>query len=439
MLIKALMLCGDFSTAGLYMNQSYSSYEFDDSFAELREDLWQQVAKLLGKDWDDLDEDERSANNWPSSGLVRREVYPWNEFEPDRFAVIDAINVMMDKVAPKLQVRAVKLPALANQAASESSEQLGVVAKEDIAPGETVLVEGSLLTVNNRLQDTLCDACSSDLPSLKDSGRDAIVSCSDCEVIYCCQECYDAAMEHYHPAVCERDVEAIMRDPDPKAAAESLYCLLLLRCFALAETRQCQPLDLEEIKYIWGDFNQDTGKTWPLQPKPEDPKTAFAGMPRTLPFSFEYNVRLPFHMLEKMDIDIFANLHYDVWTFNTLYAKFRGTASARLSGAGGSIARGPDVCAVHPMWCMANHSCDPNVSWEWGGNIKLAAREKRAEWVGRDGKHTPNEPGVRKGEEVLNHYCDLDLPVKERREWASGALGGDCQCERCVWEAAQQA
>ena len=431
------MLCGDLSTAGLYMNQSYPSYEFDDSFAELREDLWQQVARLLGKDWDDLDETERSANNWPSSGLVRREVYPWNKSEPDRFDEIDAINEMMDKVAPKLEVRAVELPALANQAAAAVSKQLGVVAKEEIAAGETVLVETSLLTVNNRLQDTLCDACSSDLPSLKDQGRDAIAACSDCEVIYCSQECYDAAMEHYHPAVCERDVEAIMRDPDPKAAADSLYCLLLLRCFALAETRQCQPLELEEIKFIWGDFSQDNGGKWSSPPKPGYPKTAFAGMPRTLPFSFEYNVRLPFHMLEKMDIDIFANPHYDVWTFNTLYSKFRGTASARLSGAGGSLARGPDVCAVHPMWCMANHSCDPNVSWEWGGSITLSAREKRAEWVGRGGKHTPNEPGISEGEEILNHYCDLELPVKERREWASGALGGDCQCERCVWEAAQ--
>jgi hypothetical protein len=143
-------------------------------------------------------------------------------------------------------------------------------------------------------------------------------------------------------------------------------------------------------------------------------------------------------MLEKMDIDIFANPQYDVWVFNTLFSKFRGTASARLSGTGRSVARGPDVCAVHPMWCLANHSCDPTVTWEWGGSIKMSTRSERVAWQGKDGKKVFNAPGLKKGEEILNHYCDLDLPVQERREWARGALGGDCQCERCLWEDEQQ-
>ena len=42
--------------------------------------------------------------------------------------------------------------------------------------------------------------------------------------------------------------------------------------------------------------------------------------------------------------------------------------------------------------------------------------------------------GLEAGEEVLNHYCDVDLDVRARREWAVGALGGWCLCERCVWE-----
>lgn len=43
---------------------------------------------------------------------------------------------------------------------------------------------------------------------------------------------------------------------------------------------------------------------------------------------------------------------------------------------------------------------------------------------------------IRKGEEILNHYCDIGIEVRERREWARGALGGLCQCARCQWEAA---
>lgn len=48
-----------------------------------------------------------------------------------------------------------------------------------------------------------------------------------------------------------------------------------------------------------------------------------------------------------------------------------------------------------------------------------------------------NEPaGLKAGQEVLNHYCDIRLPVQARREWASGALGGWCMCKRCRDEAA---
>ena len=88
---------------------------------------------------------------------------------------------------------------------------------------------------------------------------------------------------------------------------------------------------------------------------------------------------------------------------------------------------------MHPMWCLANHSCDPNVTWEWAGSIEFKVREERAQWEGKEGR--TNEAGIRKDQEVLNHYTDVRLPVQGRRDWAYGALGGNCMCERCVWEA----
>ena len=66
--------------------------------------------------------------------------------------------------------------------------------------------------------------------------------------------------------------------------------------------------------------------------------------------------------------------------------------------------------------------------------MRFWTREKLVDWKGRD----PSvKPGLKKGDEVLGHYCDVSLPVKERREWASGALGGMCVCHRCVWEASE--
>lgn len=381
-----------------------------------------------------------SPSEWPDQGLVRREKYPWNFHEPDRFSELEEINAMMSKVAPKFEIRAVELPTLTkglavSNSTDEANKQLGVFAKEDLGHGEYVLNETSLLTANNKLQDALCDACSADLPSIGSAGFQSTVSCSDCEVVFCSQECHDNAQSVYHPALCDKDVEAIARDVPAAEAADSLYSLLLLRALAMAHTQDLHPLDLPEIKYIWADFhNTALNAHWrPLSQS----KSPFCNLPQTLPFSFEHNIRLPFHMLEKMDIDIFANPQYDVWVFNTLYAKFRGTASARLSGLGGRAIRGPEVSAVHPMWCMANHSCDPNVSWEWGGSIKFWVREQRPNWMREGESKGRSSPGIREGEEVLNHYCDIDLKVGDRREWARGALGGDCRCQRCSWESGE--
>ena len=301
------------------------------------------------------------------------------------------------------------------------SKQLGLFAKEYLKPEEIILNEASLLTANARLYDSFCDACGASIhiiPATEHLNGRTPVSCSDCEdVFFCDNKCLESASEKYHPAMCGKDIEAIAKDSSASEASNSLYSLLLLRSFALAATQDVHPLDLPEVKFLWGDYtnNQVDGSNTHFQPR------------CTLPFSFQMNILLPLHMLQKMEINIFESSdRYNTWVFNTLYAKFRGTASAR-QGLDGK----PEVGAVHPMWCLANHSCDPNVSWEWGGLIRFAVRKQRIKWTGQD--HV-KEPGIQKGEEVLNHYCDIDLPVRERREWAVGALGGFCTCERCLWE-----
>lgn len=408
------------------------------TFQDLEGSIKQAVSEHFQLAPVELEGSEHSKpSEWPDSGFVRREKYPWNDCEPDRLEELSILNHLTSAVAPKLEVCAVDLPNLTD-AADGVSKQLGVFAKEDIDPGEVVLSETSMLTANNKLQDALCDACSAELPSLDSlsEDNDSPVPCNDCEAVFCSQTCYDLAMGKYHTAVCDKDVEAIAKDVPPAQAADSLYSLLLLRTLAMAEARTQNPLDLDEVKYIWADFHTAAPESaW--QPSTLDQPVPTT-LPTTLPFSFDWNIRTPFHMLEKMDVNIFTAEYADVWVFNTLYAKFRGTASARLSGLGGRAIRGPEVSAVHPMWCLANHSCDPNVSWEWGGSVKFWARRERVIWTGAKGEEgSRSEPGLRKGDEILNHYCDVDLPVQERREWARGALGGDCQCERCKWEAGE--
>ncbi|MCJ1322622.1 hypothetical protein MMC15_007971 [Xylographa vitiligo] len=368
-------------------------------------------------------------------GSVRRELYAWNTHEPDRFSTqsLTFLNTELSKVAPRCSVIAVDLPLLTEDdvlaATKVKVKQLGIFANEDIAPGDTVLHETSILTANNRLHDLLCDACSSELPPI--SSHQPIYACPECDdTVYCSEHCLSVASSTYHPAVCGKDVDAIGKDTDPKEAADALYLLLLGRVMALSETQDLHPLELKETKYIWGDFIHPNSKYV------HSSTASDSTIAHHLPFSFTYNILSPLHILEKMDIDIYANLErYDLWIFNTLYAKLRGTASARLSTRDGR----PEVCAVHPMWCLANHSCAPNVRWEWGADIKFWARagDEVVRWGPRKDDEAESRwaGGIGKGQEVLNHYCDPDLDVKGRREWAVGALGGMCVCERCLWEA----
>ncbi|KAF2157671.1 hypothetical protein K461DRAFT_284205 [Myriangium duriaei CBS 260.36] len=445
-LARNLYACQCFRSAYKHCQIGLRSSPKNNALITIRDSILGAVGahfESIGEPSDDLRE---ILDDWPNSGLVRRECYPWNDIEPNRFSSesLDFLNAEMSMCAPKLEVKAVDLPALGGEVSEGSSmiKQLGVFAKEDIQPGESVLKETSLLTANNRLQDALCDACSIDIEDRSLTNGDAAI-CTDCSVVFCSQECLDTANELYHPAVCDRDVDSIAKDVPPAQAADSLYLLLLLRSLALAETQEVHPLEIKEVKYIWGDYHTlDIARTWRPPTAADD---FFAKLPCTLLFNFESNVVLPFHMLTKMDVNIFTDhRRYDVWIFNTLFAKFRGTASARLSGATHTSSglklgrrRGPEVSAVHPCWCLANHSCDPNVRWEWGGKVEFTVRERRASWIRLDSNEarSPVVAGIRKGEEVLSHYCDVGLDVQSRREWARGALGGDCRCERCAWEA----
>jgi hypothetical protein len=415
----SLLLCGCLKSAATFCARGLHMAPSNRELLDVQGHIHTVSSRKLNKSGVDI-------NDLPDHGLVRREVYPWNNHEPDRFSdeSLSALNADLEQMAPKCEVRVATLPVLLDGASETDKydiiptcKQLGVFAKENIAPGETVLREYSLLTANNRLKDPVCDACSSDLPALG-SDQEA-VNCDECyDTVFCSQDCHDQAQERYHPSVCEKDVDAIAKDPEAFEAGETLYLLLLSRVLALAAHQEIHPLEVREVKFIWGDFVPSRFND--INPSPN------AGPPPewTLPFSFKYNIETPLHVLEKMDVDIYTTLaKYDLWVLNTLYAKFRGTASARKSLRDGR----PDVAAVHPYWCLANHDCNPNVTWEWGGLMVLWSKK---ELIG------VKEGGIKADEEILNHYCDINLPVQQRREWALGSLGGWCMCQRCRDEAA---
>jgi hypothetical protein len=418
-LALSLTLCGCWKSAFEICERGLTAAPGNEELLETRAYIEELARGRLGLD-------KFSFDGLPDQGVVRREVYPWNRYEPDRFSAdfLESVNEELAKMAPKCEVRVAQLPVLLEAPSTTDSynivptvNQLGLFAKEDIAPGESVLREYSLLTANNRLKESTCDACGSELPPL--SEQSAAVACPECDdTVFCDDFCFRQAMQSYHPAVCGQPVDQIRRDPDPEEAADALHFLLLARALAMAAHQDIHPLEVREVKFIWGDFVPSRQNASDASPGAGPPPTW------TLPFSYADHVERPLQLLEAMDIDIYATLErHDLWVINTLFAKFRGTASARKSHP----SRPPDVAAVHPFWCLANHDCNPNVTWEWGGKMVLHAVRERID--GRPG-------GIASGDEILNHYCDIHMPVQRRREWAKGSLGGWCMCQRCRDEAA---
>ncbi|KAJ6180027.1 hypothetical protein N7519_010488 [Penicillium mononematosum] len=428
LLVRSLVRCGcyrdafEFGLRGLALLEKRSAMA-SVAILNAQMDRVKQIYKSrTNSETENIDLDSIDPSVLPAQGFARRVLYPWNEHEPDRRSpeTLNMLNERLAVIAPKCEVRAVALPLLhasADDASSgmDVSVQLGLFAKEDIAPDEIILRESSLLTATNRLHDDLCDACNAPLPEL--------------------QACHDKAQEVYHGAICglEDGLDSIGKDvPDPKDKADYLYLLLLGRALAMSATQDKHPLELPEVKYIWGDFHDFDIEAVSAEVE----TTSTTDDTATLPFSFQLNVLQPERFLDEMGLDPYTVLYrYDTWVLNTLFAKFRGTASGRLSTWDG----GPELCAVHPMWCLANHSCDPNVTWEWSSEINFRARrdDETAVWSRGQEMKELRPGGIAKDSEILNHYCDIGLPVQKRREWASGALGGTCLCDRCVWEAGE--
>ena len=389
-LTRTLTDCGCLKSAYDFANRGHQAFPNNRCFWDTREEIV-GISRASSTDQGRKSTDPPvvgSMIDLPEQGSVRRDLYPWNKHEPDRFAneKLAELNSRLREVAPKCEVRTVALPLLHEQsiqsngstdgvntrqcpnispkAAQPAITQLGLFATEDIAAYENVLHERSILAANNRLNDVLCDACSAPLAPISAESA-PLPSCPDCEdTVFCSPTCQSLALSLYHPAVCNKpDFDVLAKDPSPEASASALYLALLGRTLAMSQTQNCHPLDLPEIKYLWGDFTPSDSDS-----NSSAPHTDMARR-RRLPFTFHDNILAPLHMLEKMDIDIFAHGdRCDTWVINTLYAKLRGTASARFSTTD-PRRRGPEVCAVHPMWCLANHSCAPNVKWEGGGEI----------------------------------------------------------------------
>ena len=82
------------------------------TFLRNQEDLLERLRSHFDTRGESLN--EVNIQDYPDKGYVRRELYPWNEFEPDRFSadVLKVLNNEVDRIAPKLEVKVTELPFL---------------------------------------------------------------------------------------------------------------------------------------------------------------------------------------------------------------------------------------------------------------------------------------------------------------------------------------
>ncbi|KAF8418096.1 hypothetical protein EV426DRAFT_349039 [Tirmania nivea] len=395
-----------------------------------------------------------------SCGVARRECYPWNTYEPDRFSAssLAALNLSMTECAErasgkgnaKCEAKVVQLPDLSPSGSGQVklSNHLGIFATQDIHEGEVFFEE--ITTISGHPypgKRILCDYCSTLLPQ---DDPTKIYLCSSCPKdpavspspssaeppsypAYCTPTCLSLALSSHHPALCghEDDLSWIHSDIVTSPNPVSIYSTLLIKLFSTTLSRRLHPLLLAETKYLYG------------APPPS----------RALLMRWDFVscvVRPIWVLTQCLNIDVYAHPEFDTWVTTTLLAKIMGTCSGRFEPALGLHAAmatatatatatsdcddRPEVVNVHPTWALVNHDCEPNAGWKPEGRGRFWGLQPR----GADGPRH-GVVAVRRGDEVKSCYTDRKLPVRTRREWARDMLGGDCLCVRCVREAKEEA
>lgn len=372
-----------------------------------------------------------------SSGIARRECYPWNSYEPDRFSdeTLRVLNANMKECAEralgpgniKCEAKVVDLPNLNIAGEATMSKHLGIFAAQDIYEGEVFFEE--VVTISGSPypgRRILCDYCSEKLnsenihtcPNCPTSATSKV--CADGETplypAYCSPTCVTLASLSHHPTLChhEDDLSWIYDDIVSSPNPMSMYSTLVIKILATALHRKQHPLTLNETRHLYG------------APPPS------RGL--TMRWDFVSCVVRPIWILTQgLGVDIYAcPSWFDTWVINTIMAKVMGTCSGRFEPTltlSQECDVRPDVVNIHPTWSLVNHDCEPNTGWKPEGKGRFWGLHPR-------GVEQPRRDMVviKKGEEVKSCYTDRKLSVKVRREWARDMLGGDCICSRCVRE-----
>ena len=130
------------------------------------------------------------------------------------------------------------------------------------------------------------------------------------------------------------------------------------------------------------------------------------------PFVLLNDIIIPNKALQTFGIDIFANQNYDTWVLLTIQARIQNNSCGD-----------PSADSLFPPFSLFNHSCDPNVEWNFpaGDHKTIVVKARRS---------------IKLGEQMLVKYDQImrDQPLAARRKRIYRWLDGPCMCTRCIRE-----
>ena len=114
--------CGSLQSAYEFCKRGLRKFPQDCNLQSIEKKIHEAAGRCLLRKGIYCDNSPRyDVNVYPELGLVRREIYDWNDHEPDRFSdeSLDSLNQRLLEVAPKLAVRMVDMPILPTSVTGE--------------------------------------------------------------------------------------------------------------------------------------------------------------------------------------------------------------------------------------------------------------------------------------------------------------------------------
>ncbi|CAG8530668.1 9791_t:CDS:1 [Dentiscutata erythropus] len=371
---------------------------------------------------------KHTSNPRNSSEIVKRIMdmgmtrfnYPWDRERLESRG--DEINI--EKLQRELNIILSKNVNIAlmnlnrqNKGNETFTVQLGIFAKEEISEGTVILNEDPFLTVHGYTSPR-CGHCARYIKILnyKDFNQNINIStrfnCQNnvnCTEIFCNKQCFDLAMEQYHPALCGKNLQTFLYflcqnksgngDPNP---------LFLLKIFAYAKIRNISPLEIQEIKYL-------------AQYKPNFRNIKKYGIMKEME-TYLPSIYFDFYFLTLEILEISQyDIRYEFWIYITIMCKLQVNTFGR-----------DGLACLYKFMSFINHSCVPNVYTDpYISNQNIEEESSNKGEIKENNMNLVTLRKIQKGEQIFISYCNETLNKEDRAIHLIPAYGFECTCEKC--------